>query len=379
MATSMAASAPAPEADALGKAPPPASLEDVRSLRDSLYASLQSMWRASTDEESLQIAKNFVAEDAILDICAPVERLIGAQAFFQGYVAPVRAALQPRIQRRDDIFVGGVTRSNDRERDDPSTRDGVWIACTGHYMGNFEAAGLFGVPPAADGRLVLLRYGEYYRVDVNTKKVVEAKIMVDLLDLALRAGHSIPLPHLLGTEYIYPPPATHDGVKPNGDVSLGAKSADLVEAMLFDLHAFDPNTFQSKNMTGKQGYWHEDMFWYGPAGIGANFTYPGFDKHHRISFLTAFPDRKGGNHYCRIGDGDYVASSGWPSMTMTHAGDYLGVKATNKAMTCRVMDLWRCEDGQIMENWVLLDLVHLFGQMGVDLIGGIKAADAATA
>ena len=35
------------------------------------------------------------------------------------------------------------------------------------------------------------------------------------------------------------------------------------------------------------------MFWYGPAGIGSNYTYPGFDVDHRIPFLTAFPDRRG--------------------------------------------------------------------------------------
>lgn len=344
-------------------------------LRDALHAALAAMWRAPDAAASKMWALKTFAEDAVIDVCAPVERVVGAEAFYDAFVAPVRAALQPRIQRRDDIFIGGVTRSNDREREDEGTRDGIWVAATGHYMGNFVAP-LFGVPPAADGRLVVLRFGEYYRVDAASGAVLEAKIMVDLLDLALRAGHEIPLPHLLGTEGIYPPPATHDGVKPNDkDGSLGVQAAELVEAMLFDLHAFDPATFQSKNMTGKQGYWHADMMWYGPAGIGANFTYAGFDKHHRVSFLTAFPDREGGNHFCRIGDGNYVASSGWPSMTMTHAGDYLGVKATNRAMTLRVMDLWRCEDGQIMENWVLLDLVHLFDQMGVDLIGGIHAAN----
>ena len=55
-------------------------------------------------------------------------------------------------------------------------------------------------------------------------------------------------------------------------------------------------------------------------------------------------------------------------MTMTHKADYLGVKATNKAMTLRVMDFYRCADGKIMENWVCLDYLDLLQQMGVDLI-----------
>lgn len=51
----------------------------------------------------------------------------------------------------------------------------------------------------------------------------------------------------------------------------------------------------------------------------------------------------------------------------THAGPYLGAPATDRAITMRVMDWWREEDGLLAENWVLIDLPHLFLQMGVDL------------
>ena len=54
-------------------------------------------------------------------------------------------------------------------------------------------------------------------------------------------------------------------------------------------------------------------------------------------------------------------------MTMTHKGDYLGVAATDKAMTLRVMDFYRVADKKIMENWVLLDYGQLFEQMGFDI------------
>ena len=54
-------------------------------------------------------------------------------------------------------------------------------------------------------------------------------------------------------------------------------------------------------------------------------------------------------------------------MTMTHKGDYLGVPATGRKLTLRVMDFYRCGNGRIMENWVLLDYGDLFMQMGVDL------------
>jgi hypothetical protein len=38
----------------------------------------------------------------------------------------------------------------------------------------------------------------------------------------------------------------------------------------------------------------------------------------------------------------------------------------------RVMDWWRQEDGLLAENWVLIDLPHLFLQMGVDLLAPLS-------
>ena len=203
--------------------------------------------------------------------------------------------------------------------------EGEWVATLGHYVGNFTAP-LWGVPPS--GKLVFLRCGEFYRLDA-AGQVEEAYILPDLLDLMRQAGCS-PVPHRLGTEMLFPGPATHDGVLP-GHRERADASAALVEAMLTDLRAYDPATFRSAGQTGEGGYWHPDMLWFGPGGVGANFTYPGFDRDHRIPFLTAFPDRVGGNHFCRFGDGDYVCSGGWPSMTMTHRGPYLGVAATGPA------------------------------------------------
>ena len=34
------------------------------------------------------------------------------------------------------------------------------------------------------------------------------------------------------------------------------------------------------------------------------------------------------------------------------------------------MDFWRVEDGKIAENYVLLDIIDFFRQIGVDLLDG---------
>ena len=288
--------------------------------------------------------------DAVFDLNHPINRLEGPEAILERFVLPLRRALA-HVYRRDEILIGAANRRDE---------GGDWVASFTHYVGTF-AAPFCGISPR--NRLVFLRSGEFYRVDGD--RISKARIILDLPDLMRQAGAN-PLPDLLGTEITFPGPATHDGVLPSG--GNGEASLDLVEAMLKDLHLFDPKTGNSANQTGRDGYWAQNMMWYGPTGIGSNYRWDGFVRDHRAAFLTAFPDRKGGDHYCRIGDGDYAAISGWPSMTMSHLGEYLGVAPTGKALTLRVMDFYRCQDGKLAENWVMLDYTELFAQMGVDLI-----------
>ncbi|WP_150525989.1 ester cyclase [Roseibium sediminis] len=320
-------------------------------FRHAPHSFLNTVLSASQDERKALFARN-LRENVVFDVAHPVNRLEGMDAVIEGFFNPLMNSLS-HVRRRDEIFIGGPNRR---------APGGHWIASVTHYVGNLEKP-LFGI--RSSNRLAFLRSGEFYRIEPDGR-ISEAKIILDLLDLMRQAG-CFPLPRMLGTEMLFPGPATHDGILPTGQAD-GERTLDLCEAMLADLKAFDPETFTSKGQTGDDGYWHDDMLWYGPGGIGSNYRWSGFEKDHRASFLTAFPDRVGGNHYCRIGDGNYAAVSGWPSMTMTHQGDYLGVKATGKSLTLRVMDFYRCADRKIMENWVLLDYVDLFRQMGVDLI-----------
>lgn len=125
---------------------------------------------------------------------------------------------------------------------------------------------------------------------------------------------------------------------------------------------------------GMHAHWSPEMMWYDPAGIGSMRRVEGFQVHHRKPFLVAFPDRKGGNHRARIAEGAYVASTGWPSVTATHAGEYLGVPATRTQIKMPVMGWWRVAEGMLSENWVFIDLPHLMLQMGVDLLARARAA-----
>jgi hypothetical protein len=137
------------------------------------------------------------------------------------------------------------------------------------------------------------------------------------------------------------------------------------------------------SMPQKQ-YWHPRMMWYGPSGIGTTRGLQGFVDHHQLPFRTAFPrnpalpqapgmGRHGGSHYVRIGDGRYSATGGWPSRHMLHqGGGWLGLGATGRAITMRVMDFYLADQGLIRENWVPIDLLDVLLQMDVDVLARVR-------
>ena len=61
-----------------------------------------------------------------------------------------------------------------------------------------------------------------------------------------------------------------------------------------------------------------------------------------------------------------------PGVSLTHQGPYLGQKPSNNKCTVNGIDFWREDDGKFVENWVFVDMVHLFYQMGVDLLAMVK-------
>jgi len=166
-----------------------------------------------------------------------------------------------------------------------------------------------------------------------------------------------------------PPPRAGDGLSVPDDAAT-AISLHLTEAMIYEgLMAYDGKTLESMHMVD---YWTPDMKWYGPHPIGACESLREFEDFHQRPFLEAFPDRKGGNHKVRVASGLYVASTGWPSIRATNLGDYLGVAATGKPITMRVMDWWRRDGDLLDENWVFIDLIDLCLQMGVDVFATMR-------
>jgi len=281
----------------------------------------------------------------------PINHLQGADALIAEFWQPLWQSF-PDLRRRSDIFFGGQFAGKD------------WVCATGYFIGAF-AQDWLGIP--ATGRETNIHFGEF--CSLKEGKIVEVYILLDLLDVMQQAGFQM-LPPSLGAEGLVPGPKTKDGVLLTAQDELEThKSLQLVEAMLFGLGEYDQIDLSSMGMVK---YWHPQMLWYGPGGIGTTRGIKGFEDYHQEPFLRAFPDRKGGDHKAKLAEGNYVASTGWPSLRATHAGEWLGCPATGKRIGMRVMDWWRREGDLLVENWVFIDIIDVFLQFGVDIFEKLR-------
>ncbi len=287
---------------------------------------------------------------------------------------PLRRAL-PDLERRDALFVGG------------SYQGRQYLAAVGHYCGTMRGDWL-GIP--ATGRTLWLRYGEVWQIGPDGR-AVQANLLWDVLDVMRQAG-VWPLGPSLGVEAPWPGPLTQDGLRlAPSDPETGRASLEQTLRMHRTLAEHDDRanlTREGLIAMPQRAHWHPRMMWYGPAGIGTTRGLEGFVDGHQLPFRIAFhrPQgsfeevtaeraRHGAGHYIRIGDGPYSVTGGWPSVYAVHAGGgFCGMPPTGRPVTMRVMDFYLHHEGLIRENWVPLDMLDLFAQMGVDLLARMRAA-----
>lgn len=294
------------------------------------------------------------AAHAKIRMCHPFGDLSGPEALFERCYAPLLCAM-PDLERRDMIVLGGTT---------PEGQD--WVGCMGNYMGTFLAPFL-DIPPT--GRLAHMRYHEFFRIENGL--VTEMQAIWDVPELMMQAG-AWPMAPQLGAYLCTPAPMSGDGLAVSGN---GAAPFEHVVAMLEDLcrHPADLNP----KVMQLEKYWHPRFNWYGPAGIGTARGIAGFRNWHQIPFLRAMPDRKldamGDLMSHWVAEGDYVCETGWPNMRLTLSHDgWMGIAPAGKEVLLRSLDFWRLEDGLIRENWVLVDLLDLYAQVGVDVFARLR-------
>ena len=120
---------------------------------------------------------------------------------------------------------------------------------------------------------------------------------------------------------------------------------------------------------GQETYWHADMIWRGPAGIGTKWNLKQFQDEHQRPFLHAFSDKTAYDEI-RLAEGDYAAATGY--QLATNSGDWLGIPASGKQVKVRYMDIWRVAGDKFAENWVLIDILDFLEQLGYDVANVLK-------
>ena len=110
------------------------------------------------------------------------------------------------------------------------------------------------------------------------------------------------------------------------------------------------------------------MIWWGPEGIGATYTIDRYIEQHQRPFRTLLRDRVGHGHVAKLAEGSYGGFFGWPNLSVTPVGGYMGLPAGPRA-DMRVIDIYRREGKLLAENWVFIDILHFLNMQGLDVLG----------
>lgn len=313
------------------------------------------------------VLERFCHTDCRWEIFHPFERIDGLVDAAAQFWEPLKRAF-PDYEQRMGLVIAGDYEGRDQ------------VSTLGHVMGSFEAPWL-AIPPTHN--LAFLRFA--FNAIVRGGKFAKAYILLDIPDLMRQAGY-YPLRRMPGAAEQWPlPPIDSGATLASVDPERGALTMAIVREMQLGLpkpgEVLDKTTAAARH----SHHWHENMNWYGPAGIGSMRRLRGFRDFHGALFLQAFPDRSGiardaegpedaPGHYTRIGDGLFAVTGGWPSIRATHTGgQWLGLAPSGRKVEMRVADWYRLDrDDRIIDNWVMIDVPHILAQMGLDILDDLR-------
>ena len=212
---------------------------------------------------------------------------------------------------------------------------GTWVVSMGHLMGLFDAPWL-GIRPTR--KMAFLRYCEFNRVAGD--RITETAMFFDIPHLMLQAGLT-PFAVQTGAHCVQPGPAVHTGLMFDAqDPAEGEKTMAAINAMVADIATWSGGKSEPLVEELRRS-WHEDMIWWGPAGIGATYTIPRYAEQHSGPFRAAFVDRTFRGHVAKVAEGEYGGFFGWPNLTLDHRGGFMGMPATGQSGDMRVIDIYR--------------------------------------
>ena len=318
--------------------------QDSKALVLNFYEELE----ATSADHAGKVLSRYTSSDYRFRGVHPFNELDGADAVAEAVWKPLLTAFTP-MQRRQDIFMAGTNNIDGTE----------WVTSMGKFMGLFDDDWL-GIP--ATGKITFLPYVEFSRIDDG--RICESAFFCDIISVMKQAGLT-PLPIQTGAEIINPGPRTHDGLMfAVQDEAESRKTLDLVNRMCDDLVA-DGLESPSKSLART---WHEDMIWFGPSGIGATYTIDRYQAQHQGPFGAGLANIVFNGHVCNYAEGNYAGWFGWPNLTMTSSGGFMGLPASDRRIHMRVVDMYRRDGDKLAENWIFIDMLYWMMQQDVDVL-----------
>ena len=329
------------------------SYQANKALIRAYYNELETSTAATVDK----VLKKYTSSDLKWYGVYPYNEQQGREAVAEIFWRPFYRSWT-HVQRRQDIFMAGTSEIDGTE----------WVTSMGHFMGLLDRSWL-GIP--ATRKIAFLRYADFNCIKAG--KICRTGFFCDIIAVMHQAGIQ-PLPPQTGASFIYPGPRSHDGLLfgPQ-DGAESVKTLALVNQMCFELDDLNQsgNDFPPPESLAKN--WHDDMIWYGPAGIGATYTIPRYQEQHQYPFRTGLKDKVFNGHVCRFAEGKYAGFFGWPNLTNTPRGGFLGLPANEIRADMRVVDIYRRDGDKLAENWVLIDLLYWLKQQGLDVLERMQA------
>ncbi len=306
---------------------------------------------AAQENDIAEVLKRYTTRDYYWRGMHPFYEQQGANAVADVFWKPFRESFTA-IQRRQDIFMAGLN--------DVDNFSSEWVCSMGHLLGLFDKDWL-GIP--STGKMGFLRYAEFNRI--TDGKISETALFCDIISIMQQAGLS-PLPLQTGAAIITPGPRTHDGLLfAHQAPAEGAKTLALIKRMCDDLTSTE--RFNSTQDELAQT-WHNDMLWFGPAGIGATYTIERYEEQHQGPFSQGLDSIKFNGHICRLAEGSFAGWFGWANLSAKPTGGFMGLPASSVRSEMRVVDIYRREGDKLAENWIFIDLIYFLKQQGLDVL-----------
>ncbi|MGL4935701.1 MAG: ester cyclase [Cetobacterium sp.] len=306
----------------------------------------------STVETIESVLKEYTSENYLWRGVYPFREQEGATAATETFWKPLMTSIK-HLQRRQDVFIAGTNEVNDTEE---------WVMSMGHFMGLFDEEYL-GIRPT--GKMINLRYAEFSCVENG--KITKTGLFVDLLGLMQQAG-VYPLPPSTGQYFVYPGPRNHDGLLfEDAAPEEGVKTLALVNKMVEDLSALNKSGAMGITPDILEPSWSKNMIWYGPAGVGASYTIPRYIAQHSLPFRSSLTDKVFNGHVCRFAEGNFSCFFGWPNLSNTPIGGWLGLPGGKVRGDMQVVDVYYRDKDKLSENWVLIDIPFWLKQQGLDV------------